>query len=104
MKMKSLLLAAACLLAPLAPASAQDYPTRPVSVIVPFSAGGTVDILGRMVGEHLQKKFGPAFLIENVGGAGSIIGVTRIARAAPDGTTPLSPATPRGSTASPTSS
>ena len=87
MKMKSLLLAAACLLAPLAPATAQDYPTRPVSVIVPFSAGGTVDILGRMVGEHLQKKFGPAFLIENVGGAGSIIGVTRIARAAPDGYT-----------------
>ena len=87
MKIKSLLLAAACLLAPLAPASAQDYPNRPVSVIVPFSAGGTVDILGRMVGEHLQKKFGPAFLIENVGGAGSIIGVTRIARAQPDGYT-----------------
>jgi tripartite-type tricarboxylate transporter receptor subunit TctC len=87
MKIKSLLLAAAWLFAPLAPASAQDYPTRPVSVIVPFSAGGTVDILGRMVGEHLQKKFGPAFLIENVGGAGSIIGVTRIARAQPDGYT-----------------
>lgn len=88
MKMKSLLIAAACvLLAPLAPASAQEYPTRPVSIIVPFSAGGTADIFGRMVGEQLQKKFGPAFLIENVGGAGSIIGVTRIARAAPDGYT-----------------
>ncbi len=88
MKMKSFLLAAACLLlSPLAPASAQDYPTRPVTIIVPFSAGGTADIFGRMVGEHLQKKFGPAFLIENVGGAGSIIGVTRIARAAPDGYT-----------------
>ena len=88
MKMKSLLIAAACvLLAPLAPASAQEYPTRPVSIVVPFSAGGTADIFGRMVGEHLQKKFGPAFLIENVGGAGSIIGVTRIARATPDGYT-----------------
>lgn len=88
MRMKSLLIAAACvLLTPLAPASAQDYPTRPVSIIVPFAAGGTADIFGRMVGEHLQKKFGPAFLIENVGGAGSIIGVTRIARAAADGYT-----------------
>lgn len=89
MKIKSLLMAAVCLtLAPFTGASAQDaYPSRLVSVIVPFAAGGTADIFARMVGEHLQKKFGPAFLIENVGGAGSIIGVTRIARAAPDGYT-----------------
>jgi tripartite-type tricarboxylate transporter receptor subunit TctC len=89
MKMKSLLIAAACLvLAPLTGASAQDaYPSRAVTVIVPFAAGGTADIFGRMVGEHLQKKFGPAFIVENVGGAGSIIGVTRIARGAPDGYT-----------------
>lgn len=90
MRMKTLLVAAACLaLAPFMQASAQDaaYPTRPVSIIVPFAAGGTADIFARMVGEHLQKKFGPAFLIENVGGAGSIIGVTRVARATPDGYT-----------------
>jgi tripartite-type tricarboxylate transporter receptor subunit TctC len=90
MRMKTLLVAVACLaLAPFTQASAQDaaYPTRPVSIIVPFAAGGTADIFARMVGEHLQKKFGPAFLIENVGGAGSIIGVTRVARAMPDGYT-----------------
>lgn len=91
MKFRSILLATACLLlAPFAGthAHAQDaYPTRAVTIVVPFSAGGTADIFARMVGEHLQKKLGQPFLIENVGGAGSIIGVTRIARAAPDGYT-----------------
>lgn len=89
MRIKTLLIAAACMMsAAVAPARALDvYPTRPVSVIVPFAAGGTADIFARMVAEHLQKKLGSAFVIENVGGAGSIIGVTRIARAAPDGYT-----------------
>lgn len=61
------------------------YPSRPVGLIVPFSAGGTADIFARMVGEHLQKTLGQPFVVENVGGAGSIVGVTRVARGKPDG-------------------
>lgn len=63
----------------------QGYPSRPVSVIVPFTAGGTADIFARMIGEHLQKTLGQPFVPENVGGAGSIVGLTRVARATPDG-------------------
>jgi tripartite-type tricarboxylate transporter receptor subunit TctC len=63
----------------------EAYPSRPTTVIVPFAAGGTADIFARMVSEHLQKTWGPPFIVENVGGAGSIIGVTRVARAAADG-------------------
>ena len=55
------------------------YPSKPVTVIVPFSAGGTADIFARMVAEHLQKTWGQPFVIENVAGAGSIVGVTRVA-------------------------
>ena len=61
------------------------YPTKAVTLIVPFSAGGTADIFARMVAEHLHKTFGQPFVIENVGGAGSVVGVTRVARGAPDG-------------------
>jgi len=81
-----LILASAMLLA--APAKAEDaYPSRQVSVIVPFAAGGTADIFARMVANHLQVKLGKPFVVENVGGAGSIVGVTRLARSAPDGLT-----------------
>jgi tripartite-type tricarboxylate transporter receptor subunit TctC len=79
-------LASAMLLA--SPAKAQDgYPSKQVTVIVPFSAGGTADIFARMVSNHLQAKFGKPFVVENVGGAGSILGVTRLAKSAPDGIT-----------------
>jgi tripartite-type tricarboxylate transporter receptor subunit TctC len=81
---------AACLtLGTLTQATAQDanYPSRPITSIVPFAAGGTADIFARMVSEHLQKKMSATVIIENVGGAGSIIGVTRVARATPDGYT-----------------
>lgn len=69
------------------PAFAQGaaYPSKGVTIIVPFSAGGTADIFARMVGEHLNKVWRQPFMIENVGGAGSIVGVTRVARGAPDG-------------------
>ena len=82
-----LILASAVLLAS-APSKAEDaYPSRQVSVIVPFAAGGTADIFARMVANDLQAKLGKPFVVENVGGAGSIVGVTRLARSAPDGLT-----------------
>lgn len=63
------------------------YPSKQVTVIVPFAAGGTADIFARMVSNHLQMKLGEPFVVENVGGAGSILGVTRLAKSAPDGIT-----------------
>ena len=71
----------------LSAALALDYPTRPVTIIVPFAAGGPADITGRIVGEQLAKRLGQQFIIENVNGAGGTIGATRAARATPDGYT-----------------
>ena len=87
MKSMWLVVASAMLLAA-APSKAEDaYPSRQVTVIVPFAAGGSADIFARMVANHLQAKLGKPFVVENVGGAGSIVGVTRLARSAPDGLT-----------------
>src|SRR5438093_11070110 len=87
MRFIRLVLASAMLLSA-APLKAEDaYPSRQVSVIVPFAAGGSADIFARMVANHLQAKLGKPFVVENVGGAGSIVGVTRLARSAPDGLT-----------------
>jgi tripartite-type tricarboxylate transporter receptor subunit TctC len=82
-------LAAACLMLLAATANAQEasYPSGTVKVIVPFSAGGTADIFGRMVAEHLNKTWGQPFVVENVGGAGGVLGVSQLARAEPDGQT-----------------
>jgi tripartite-type tricarboxylate transporter receptor subunit TctC len=68
-------------------ALALDYPTRPVTIIVPFAAGGPADITARIVGEQHAKRLGQQFIIENVNGAGGTIGATRAARATPDGYT-----------------
>lgn len=65
------------------------YPTRPVKIIVPFPAGQTTDILGRLVGEHLTRSLGQPFVVENRVGAGAIIGMEAAARAEPDGYTLL---------------
>jgi tripartite-type tricarboxylate transporter receptor subunit TctC len=70
-------------------AQAQDYPTRPVTIIVPFAAGGPADITGRIAADQLSKQLGQQFVVENVGGAGGATGATRAARAAPDGYTLL---------------
>jgi tripartite-type tricarboxylate transporter receptor subunit TctC len=79
-----------CLVALAAPsARAQDYPTRPVTIVVPFTPGGTTDILARMVGQRLEARLGQSFLIENKPGAGSVIGANAVAKAAPDGYTLL---------------
>jgi tripartite-type tricarboxylate transporter receptor subunit TctC len=73
--------------ASLSPAFGQAYPNKVTSIIVPFAAGGTADIFGRMVGEHLAKTLGQPFIVENVVGAGSIVGISRVAKSTPDGYT-----------------
>jgi tripartite-type tricarboxylate transporter receptor subunit TctC len=68
---------------------AQDYPSRPVTIVVPFAAGGGTDILGRLVAQRLEQRLGRSFIIENKAGAGSTTGAGFAARANPDGYTLL---------------
>ena len=84
-KMFSAALALAAVLA--APAMAQTWPTKPVTMIVPFAAGGPTDIVARFVSEHMARTLGQQVVIENVAGAGGTTGITRAAGAAPDGYT-----------------
>ena len=70
-------------------ASAQDYPTRPVKIVVPFASGGSGDIFARVVGQYLSDTFKQPFVVENRPGAGSIIGSDAVAKSAPDGYTLL---------------
>src|SRR6185503_14269498 len=81
------LLAASALAAFTALAGAQPYPSRPVTLIVPFPPGGSTDTAARIIGEAMRHSLGQPVVIENVGGAGGSIGVGRVARAAPDGYT-----------------
>jgi tripartite-type tricarboxylate transporter receptor subunit TctC len=69
------------------PASAQNYPTRPITMIVPFPAGGATDTLARFLGERMRAILGQPLVIENVAGAAGSIGVTRAVRSAADGYT-----------------
>jgi tripartite-type tricarboxylate transporter receptor subunit TctC len=68
-------------------ASAQTYPTRPITIIVPFAAGGPTDAIARIIGERLRASLGQTVIIENVTGASGSIGVGRVVRATPDGYT-----------------
>ncbi len=68
-------------------AHAEEYPSRPITMIVPFAAGGPTDTLGRLLSERMRASLGQPVIIENVTGAGSTIGVGRAAQAAPDGYT-----------------
>ena len=70
-----------------APAAAQEYPTRPVTMVIPFAAGGPQDTIGRVVGQRMSEALGQQVVIENVGGAGGMTGSKRVADAAPDGYT-----------------
>src|SRR5450756_3066100 len=79
--------AAAAVLA--APCLAQDYPTKPIRMIVPFGAGGSADVAARLIGNSLQEKFGQAIVIENRTGAGGVIGTLEVVKSAPDGYTLL---------------
>jgi tripartite-type tricarboxylate transporter receptor subunit TctC len=82
-------LAVGILAAATAPASAQDYPSRPITVVVPFSAGGPSDVVARIVTENMAKTLGQSLVIENVGGAGGTLGSARVATSPPDGYTLL---------------
>src|SRR2546430_15656696 len=68
------------------PAAAQ-YPNKPITVIVPFAAGGPTDVVTRLVGDHMSRTLGQTLVVENVGGAGGTLGMTRAAQAQPDGYT-----------------
>src|SRR4051794_31077360 len=68
-----------------APASAQTWPTRPVSMVIPFAAGGPTDVLGRVMAQRMSEILGQQVVVENVGGAGGMTGSKRVADAPPDG-------------------
>jgi tripartite-type tricarboxylate transporter receptor subunit TctC len=68
-------------------AAGEPYPARPVTIVVPFTPGGTTDILARLLGQHLEQRLGKPFVVENRPGAGSITAAVAVARAAPDGYT-----------------
>jgi len=67
------------------PARAQDWPSRPLTLVVPFGAGGSSDVIGRIVAEGLRVRLGQPVIVENINGAGGMIGASRVAKAAPDG-------------------
>jgi tripartite-type tricarboxylate transporter receptor subunit TctC len=69
------------------PAAAEDWPSHPITLIVPFAPGGTTDIIGRIVGQVLSARLGQSVIVENVGGAGGTLGAGQAAKAAPDGYT-----------------
>ena len=69
------------------PAQAQQYPSRPVTVVVPFAAGGGSDLLARLVTQKLEARLGKAFIVENRPGAGTTLAAMQVVRAAPDGYT-----------------
>ena len=85
-RLPPLLFTALCLLgAAAAPAAAQDWPSRPLTMVVPFAAGGPLDAIGRVMAAPLGKILGKPVVIENVAGAGGMTGSNRVVRSAPDG-------------------
>jgi tripartite-type tricarboxylate transporter receptor subunit TctC len=87
--LKSMFAAAVASVIAIGAASAADYPTRPITMIVPFSAGGPTDTVTRLVAEAMGKDLGQQILVENVGGAGGTLGAGRVAKSDPDGYTLL---------------
>src|SRR4051812_25065263 len=88
MKFPALVVSAIALLGLVAPVAAQPYPHRAVSVVVPYPAGGSVDVVARLVVQKLNESMGQHFIVENrAGGAGGAVGANVVAKAAPDGYT-----------------
>ena len=86
--MRKLTFCAALALASLAAAaSAQDFPTRPMTIVIPFAAGGPTDVLGRVIAARMGEVLGQNVIIENVGGAGGMTGSAKVAQTRPDGYT-----------------
>lgn len=83
--MTRLIVAFTVLLAAIAPAAAQNWPTRPLTMVVPFAAAGGADVMGRILAARLSELLGQQVIVENVGGAGGMIGAARVAKAPPDG-------------------
>jgi len=81
------LAAGATAAANLPPAFALDYPARPITIVVPFAAGGATDVLARVLADAMGKSLGQTMIVENVTGAAGSIGVSRVARAPADGYT-----------------
>ena len=79
----------ACALAWPAASRAQPFPSKPIKLVVPFAAGGTADVLGRVIGQELSKGYGQAVVVENRGGAGGNLGAEAVAKSSPDGYTLL---------------
>jgi tripartite-type tricarboxylate transporter receptor subunit TctC len=77
--------ALAALLPAIAPAAAQDWPQRPMTLVVPFAAGGSSDAIARIVADGLGPRLGQPVHVENIGGAGGMLGANRVAKAPPDG-------------------
>ena len=91
MKNLRALLGAACLvLAATGLATAQDYPTRPVRMIIPFPPGGSNDVVGRLIAIKLGERLGKQVVVDNRSGAGGVIGTEMVAKSPPDGYTPVS--------------
>ncbi len=86
---RSIVAAVAAAFAIASPAAAQDYPSRQVTIVVPFAAGGSVDIVGRLVAQKLTERLGKPFIVENRPGAGTATATTAVAKSAPDGHTLL---------------
>src|SRR5262249_43853358 len=66
-------------------ACAQDWPARPLALVVPFAAGGPIDVAARLIAPHMGERLGQQIVIENMGGAGGMTGSNRVAKAPPDG-------------------
>ena len=81
------IIAGALVLALVSVPAAAQYPNRPITIIVPFAAGGPTDVAARIVGDHMGRILGQPMIVENLGGAGGTLGMTRAMQARPDGYT-----------------
>src|SRR4249920_2779050 len=86
---KSLFIAAAALTAAFSPAQAQDFPTRPITLVIPFAPGGSTSIVGRGVAERMSELLGEKIIVDNRPGAGGTVGTRAVAKSDPDGYTLL---------------